>query len=282
MTKHCFLFGLLLLFVGGRPDEQPKPPALLPNPDETLQLYRQNLVQLRQQYPTPDSLPDLTFFLFGMGNRMKLIYRNGRLLNARTGHIEWQWEVEREIIVPSEYAVQLDLHAEPGAPPRSVQIREDETGVWLLQTGKRPQLLRGTRHRLTLPRYANNPNGPVLRVLLQEVLMNVMDGKPLSNFLVYDQPILQDASRMLTVLQMTGNDALMDGKIYVAPERTEQDVIHLKNEIGTVDYPLSWQRNAPGAHYPGLTVLEKTLVKQRLILPQAGQAAGLFLQLSER
>ena len=272
------LFLLSFLFAG----ERPLPPAMLPNPAETLQTYRQHLTQLRQQYPTTDSLPDLKFFLFGMGNRMKLIYRNGRLINARTGNIEWQWDVERELIVPSEYTVQLHLRAEPGNPPQSVQIREDESGVWILQAGKRPHLIRGTRSPLNLPRFGSNPDAPVLRVLLQEVLMNVADGKPLTSFFVYDQPIAEDAVPILAVLQATGNTSLVDRRMYTAPGGINADDSIKKNRISGVDYPLSWQRNAPGAHYPGLTVLEKTLVKQRLILPQAGQAAGLFLQLSKQ
>lgn len=273
---RLYLFLLPFLFVG----ERPKPPAPLANPTESLQTYRQNLTRLRLQYPTTDSLPDLNFLLFGMGNRMKLIYRNGRLLNARTGNIEWQWDVQREIIVPSEYTVQLSLRAEPGALSRSVQIREDETGVWILQTGKRPRLLRGTRSLLSLPRFGDSPNGPVLRVLLQEVLMNVMDGKPLTNFFVYNRPDARAASSIVTVLQMTGNDRLVDNKEYVAPDSVRRNGMRQRNEIGSVDYPLSWERNASGAHYPGLTVLEKTLVKQRLILLQAGHAARLFLDLS--
>lgn len=276
--KGWLLFLLSFLLAG----ERPKPPAMLPNPAETLQTYRQHLTQLRQQYPTTDSLPDLKFFLFGMGNRMKLIYRNGRLINARTGNIEWQWDVEHEIIVPSEYSVHLNLHAEPGTPPRSVQIREDETGVWILQAGKRPHLIHGTRSPLSLPRFGSDPDGPVLRVLLQEVLMNVADGKPLTSFFVYDQPIAEDTVPILAVLQATGNTSVVNRKTYVAPDGVNVDVTIKKNRISGVDYPLSWQRNAPGAHYPGLTVLEKTLVKQRLILPQAGQAADLFLQLSKR
>ncbi len=272
------LFFLSLLVAG----ERPKPPEMLPAPAEVLQTYRQQLTQLRQQYATTDSLPDLKFFLFGMGNRMKLIYRNGRLINARTGNIEWQWDVERELIVPSEYTVHLDVHTEPDTPPRLVQIREDETGVWILQTGKRPRLLPGTRSPLHLPRFGSSPNASVLRVLLQEVLMNITDGKPLTSFFVYDQPIPEDAVPIMAVLQATDNSSLVDRKTYVAPNEVNSDDSTKKNRISGIDYPLSWQRNAPGAHYPGLTVLEKTLVKQRLILPQAAQAAGLFLQLSKQ
>ncbi len=272
------LFMLAFLPAGQRPE----PPALLPNPAKTLQTYRQCLSQLRQDYPATDSLPELAFFLFGMGNRMKLIYRNGRLVNARTGNIEWQWDARQEIIVPSEYTVQLDLRAEPGTPLRSVQIREDETGVWILQTGKRPRLVPGTRSPVRLPRFESRPAGPVMRVLLQEVLMNIMEGKPLTSFFVYDQPIAQDTAAIRAVLQATGNTSLVDPQKDTATAGVIPVAAIEKNRLGGVDYPLSWQRNAPGAHYPGLTVLEKTLIKQRLIPAQAGYAARLFLAISGR
>ena len=277
MKTWLFLFLPLLVA-----KERPRPPDLLANPAEIVQAYQRNLIRLRQRYPTGESLPDLTFFLFGMGNRMKLIYRKGRLLDALTGNIELQWNVQREIIVPSEYTVQLTIQTEPGtaAPTQLVQIREDETGVWILQADKRPRLLRGTRSPLNLPRFADNINGSVLRVLLQEVLMNVMDGKLLPNFLVYNQPIPQDAAPMLAVLRMTENEKLVDTGKNDIPDPIEHDGKNKKNRISSVDYPLSWQYNAPGAHYPGLTVLEKTLVRQKLITPHAGHAADLFLDLN--
>ena len=275
MTKILFLLLLPVLLTG----ERPEPPVWLLDPAGALQEYRQNLTHLRPQYPTQDSLPDLHFFLFGMGNRMKLIYRDGRLLNARTGNIERQWDVQEEIIVPSEYTVQLELRPTPGSLAQTVQIREDEAGVWILQTGQRTRLIRGTRSPLNLPRFANTPNGPVLRVLHQEVLINIFDGQPLTNFFVFDAPIPPDVPRIVAVLRLTDNVELVDPKRPVAPDSTS---LYDRHQISLVDYPLTWQRNASNAHYPGLIILEKTLVKQRLVLPHAGRAAGLFLDLSGR
>ena len=49
--------------------------------------------------------------------------------------------------------------------------------------------------------------------------------------------------------------------------------------VGNLDYPLSWEQNASDAHYPGMTVLDKSLVKQRLAFPHTWHAAEMFLQL---
>ncbi|WP_332368460.1 hypothetical protein [Spirosoma telluris] len=190
----------LLLLALSASAQKPVPPALHPDPLGALKVYQENLAQLRQQHPNHRELPNLKFFLFGMGDRLKLIYRRGRLLNALTGNIEEQWRVKEEIIVPSEYLVQLTLTDE-----QVIQIHEDETGVWLLQSGKRPKLIPGTRSRVNLPRFDNNPYGPVLRVLHQEVLINVINGRPVPNFLVYFKPRYRDAALMGMVLQETKN-----------------------------------------------------------------------------
>ena len=49
--------------------------------------------------------------------------------------------------------------------------------------------------------------------------------------------------------------------------------------VGNLDYPLSWEQKAGKAHYPGLTVLDKGLVKQKLAFPHTCHAAEMFLLL---
>lgn len=201
--KTCYLLLLLIPLIANA--QRPAPPTALADPVGVLQTYRATLHKLRQAHPNHQDLPDLPFFLFGMGDRLKLIYRDGRLINALTGNIEEQWTVERAIIVPSEYVVDLELTGVAAGQPQTVQIREDENGVWILQPGKRPRLVPGTRSPLKLPRFADNPYGPVLRVLHQEVLINVIHGRPVPNFLVYAKPWYRDAALMAMVMRETGN-----------------------------------------------------------------------------
>lgn len=411
MTKCCLIFWLIPLFTWA---QKPVPPALLPNPAGALETYRANLNKLRQEHPNHRDLPDLHFFLFGMGDRLKLIYRDGRLINALTGNIEEQWNVKEAVIVPSEYLVSLELTDPPIGQPRTVQIREDENGVWILQPGKRPRLIPGTRSVLKLPRFAANSYGPVLRVLHHEVIINVINGRPVPNFLVYAKPWYRDATLMAMVMRETGNLRLIQDWImairdpfdrnnhgiaeadnpgqvlflaslvsdkthpavamaldsvkrfrkenyivgktdyaehpvfqtkwlkyglkslglpdpYVIPEQydsysslfwwdyrnehvaptatvgkkfSEKDsdyypylvwaedhfysrtdaprsgVPEKRGIVGNLDYPLSWEQHASDAHYPGMTVLDKGLVKQKLAFPHTWHAAEMFLLLS--
>ncbi|MCK8490621.1 hypothetical protein M0L20_02085 [Spirosoma sp. RP8] len=210
--KRCLLFlvvALLPIFSGWA---QPNPPTLYPNPEAALQLYRSNLTRLRQEHLNHRSLPDLSFFLFGMGDRAKYIYRAGRLIDALTGHIEEQWTVKSELIVPSEYLVHLTLDDNS-----TVQIREDETGVWLIQaaatnSNKLPKVrrIRNTKRTVNLPRFASNTFGPVLRVLHHDLLINLIAGsdgvsRPVSNVMVYTKPSYGNAALMGMVLKKTDN-----------------------------------------------------------------------------
>lgn len=396
MLLHwLFFFLLLTLSVQA---QKVTPPTIYADPVSALQTYHENLAQLRREHGNHRDLPDLKFFLFGMGDRLKLIYRNGRLLNALTGNIEEQWNVKHEVIVPSEYLVHLTL-----ADEQTIQIREDEMGVWILQTNKRPRLIPGSRSRLNLPRFTDKPYGPVLRVLHQEVLINVINGRPVPNFLVYYKPWYRDATQMAMVFRSTDNLHLIRDWImairdpfdrnnrleadnlgqvlflvslvsdrshpivpivldsarrfqkenyiigktdnvehpvyqtkwlkyglkslglpdtYVVPKQADSysSVFWLdyKNEhveekrvdnnfsnnpffgwaedhfysqarvpekrgmVGNIDYPLSWQQRDIDAHYPGLTVLDRDLVRQKIAFPHAWHAAEMFLLLYEK
>jgi len=165
-------------------------------PEKLLNEYRNNLNALRKLHPNVRDMPDIKFFLFGMGDRKKLIYKNGSLIDAKTKQVLYQWKVSEEIIVPSAYSVYLKTAG------GNVQITEDQKGVYLTENGKRKIL---ASSKLNLPAFKGHPFASVLRVLLHEILINIDNGLPLPNFMVYKKPWYRDATLMAMVLKETRN-----------------------------------------------------------------------------
>ena len=54
--------------------------------------YRAELNALRRQFGGSRPMPDVPFFLFGMGARPKLVYKSGSLLEPTTGTVLRQWQ----------------------------------------------------------------------------------------------------------------------------------------------------------------------------------------------
>ncbi len=161
--------------------------------------YQQQLAKVRQGRPVYP-LPNVRFYLFGMGSRRKLIYRDGELVDGRTREVIRHWQIEKDLIVPSEYVVLLKTKK------GTVTIREDEEGVWVVNHGRAEALTRGP---VRLPRFKGNRFDAVLRVLHQELLINVVDGKPLPNLFIYSKPWYRDGAMMAMAFQKTGNLALI-------------------------------------------------------------------------
>src|SRR4051812_15161905 len=128
-------------------------------------------------------------------------YQGGVLRDARTGREVRRWEVQDELIVPPAYTVALE--ARDGG---RMFLVEDEEAVWLEEGAKRTAL---TRRDVSLPNFAGHRYAAVLRVLHQELLVNVIDGRPVPNFLVYDKPWYRDGAMMAMVFKETGNLGLI-------------------------------------------------------------------------
>lgn len=150
----------------------------------------------------PMKLPSRRFYLFGMGRRRKLLYKAGCLNEVFTGDVLRAWDVAEERIEPSEYRVSLRTRYGD-----DILLFEDETGVWVEENGNR-QLLTGSPVRL--PRFDGHAKSGLLRTLHQEILINIVDGKPVPNLLVYRKPWYRDAAMMMFCLRETGNLGLVE------------------------------------------------------------------------
>ncbi|MEJ7914123.1 MAG: hypothetical protein WKF70_13265, partial [Chitinophagaceae bacterium] len=54
-----------------------------------------------------------------------------------------------------------------------------------------------------------------------------------------------------------------------------------KGILGDRLYPLSWEAQASDAYYPGIKLIDQTLVTDRICLPHTWHAAEMFLKLME-
>ncbi len=159
--------------------------------------YRKALAEVRKEHGGAYKLPAIDFFLFGMGSRDKYLYTNGRLRDALTGRVIRTWEVKEELIAPSSYTVALKTR-----DGKTVFLFEDESAVWIESDGKREALSKG---KVKLPDFKGRKYRLVLRVLHQELLVNVVDGKPVPNFFVYSKPWYRDGAMMAMAFRKTGN-----------------------------------------------------------------------------
>jgi hypothetical protein len=169
--------------------------------EKSLKLYRDNLALLRQDHPNGRNLPDVKFFFFGMGDRPKMCYKDGSLINLETKKAARRWKVKEAIIVPSEYLVHLEL--ENG---KAVDIQETNTGLYIFENQMQVIL---AETKLNLPDFSEKKFGSILRVLHHEVLINIQDGMPFPNFLAFEKPWYRDAASMGMVMKTTGNTNLL-------------------------------------------------------------------------
>ena len=169
------------------------------SPDRALAEYRAELVACRAAHGGSYDVPDVKFFLFGMGARAKLLYRDGILFDAKSGKELRRWKVKRELIVPPDYAVSIET--KDGG---TVALREDAEAVWVEQSGQRTTI-EGTKSVVKLPDFAGKKFPRVLRVLHQELLVNIVEAGPVPNLFVYEKPWYRDGAMVALALKETGN-----------------------------------------------------------------------------
>jgi hypothetical protein len=230
-------------------------------------------------------LPKVNFFLFGMGNRDKFLYRDGKLFNALTGEAVRQWEVLKETILPSEYTVKLNI-----SDGKEIIITEDQIAVWIQEGAKRLSLTEGA---INLPKFEGHPQAGLLRILLHEILINIVDTKPVPNFMVYSKPWYRDAAMVAMCLEKTENLHLIKPWILKLEEPFDRNnagnrepdnlgqVLYLISLVSGSSHPLvkkvlhTIPEFQKGKHLDGSTDFSKHPVYQTKWLKFGLQALGL-------
>lgn len=225
------------------------------------QRYRQALNTLRAERGEQFFLPRVDFFLFGMGDRKKFLYVDGSLREAITGAPIDQWSVEEAIIVPDLYTVALKTDR------GLVIISEDSEGVWLERGGERQAL---SRSRISLPDFKGRRLPELLKVLHQEVLINILDGAPVPNLMAYPKPWYRDAAMAAMVLKETDNVGLIRDwvlKLSQPYDRMNQEQAEADN-LGEALYLISLVSDA---NHP----LVQPILKELALHRRMGYVAGL-------
>lgn len=142
-----------------------------------------------------DEFPKIHYFLFGMGNRQKMIYHEHKLKGYLNDSVyaDFSKDFVSDSILPYEYKVLVNTkHGK-------YEIRETEHGVYLNDS-----LLAGTSSYVHLPSFKEYVYDKVLKVLHQELLFNIFDSMVMPNH-AYDHCFYRDGAYAAMVLNKTGN-----------------------------------------------------------------------------
>ena len=205
------------------------------------------------------TVPPVPFFLFGMGPaRQKLLFRSrgstSGLYDALTNMTVHEWHVTASpLIVPCDYSVHFNSTA------GSVAISEDTVGVWLKIGEAPPSILTGgPGAHVQLPQFEGQTYPLVLRVLHQELLVNVLADGPTPNLWVYPRPWRRDGAMMMLSLNATGNAGL------------------LTDWVSTLTSPFDMNAGVPEPDNIGETLLMLTLAPKSPLVQAAIAAAANF------
>lgn len=161
--------------------------------------------------------PEHKFFLFGMGDREKYIYKNKALIRYRDNKIIFAWNGYDEEFIYDKYTVILTKKGE-----NDVVLCENEQGFYVNDVCL-------TASDLILPDFEEYKYPIQLRILHHEVLINIIDGKPVPNYFVYKKPWYRDSAMMGMVLKKTGNLRLIKDWIL------SLDELYDKNNAGNCE-----------------------------------------------
>ena len=152
--------------------------------------------------------PEKQFFLFGMGNREKYVYKEGgQLIKVDTNEVVCSWNVDKEIFIFDRYKV--FIYAKDGGV---YEIYENSYGVYIrdITEGRESVSTCITESEyINLPDFEDYKYPEQLRILHNELLISFKNFKPVPNIYVYTDPWYRDGAMMALCLEKTKNLHLM-------------------------------------------------------------------------
>lgn len=163
-------------------------------------LYLNQLGKLKKEYNVSVAYNNSSkLYLFGMGNRKKLLYTNGILYDLKNKTILYNFYPTGEMIIPNMYTVSLkDKNG------NKYIIYENEDGIYL-KTNDEDKVSLDNNERINLPDFNNFKYSEILKVLHQEILFNIDNSELKPNILVYDNGWYRDAMMGAMALEKTSN-----------------------------------------------------------------------------
>ncbi len=167
-------------------------------------IYEKQLKELKNAFMIEsyeDTENPIGVYFFGMADRNKMVYKNGKLLDAYTGEVIKEFNFDYEKIIPNMYTVILK------DGDNVYRITENENGVYLYTNNQEEELTLGSK--INLPEYEDKKYSEVLKVLHQEVLFNIDGSEPKPNIWGYTQAYYRDAMMVVKVLEYSDNTNLI-------------------------------------------------------------------------
>lgn len=146
---------------------------------------------------------DDNFFLFGMGNRRKLVYQNGKIYDLETNELVASYNIKKEMIIPNEYTVVLKTEDD-----KIIKIYENEESIFIKEN-KDIINLDENACKINLPEFDNYKYSEILKVLHHELLFNIENNIIKPNILVYSSGWYRDGMLGAMVLDITNNTNLI-------------------------------------------------------------------------
>lgn len=173
----------------------------------SLELYQSQLSDLKNKYNVVTTYNNKNkIYFFGMGNREKLLYVNGILINLRNNEVIKKYDIKSEIIIPSEYIVILNTKDD-----KKIEIYENEEGIYIKENKNIEAI---SEDKINLPTFEGYKYSEILKVLHQEILFNIDQSILKPNIIVYQNGWYRDAMMAAMVLDKTNNIDLI--KTWVA------------------------------------------------------------------
>ena len=144
-----------------------------------------------------------SFFLFGMGNRDKFVYKHYQLISLDNDTIFYSFEdAVSDSIIPDEYKVFVNTRS------GKKMVFEDENGIWLWK-GDKCDSIHSQYCKVVLPDFRGKLYSKILKVLHHEILINIKESCLYPNIFVYKKPFLRDAFMGALCLEQTGNSGIL-------------------------------------------------------------------------